>query len=71
MIPYSSYEFAKYRIHDNQSRAAALRFRRAVRTRTAGTYATPVIDSIGHGLIAIGSRLVSDRPEPPNHRRAA
>lgn len=68
MIPYSSYEFAKYRMHQAQEAAAARRLRRLA--RTAGTSGTPVIDAVGHGLIAIGNRLVSDRSEPPTRRAA-
>jgi hypothetical protein len=68
MIPYSSYEFAKYRMHEAQEAAATRRLRRTA--RTAGPHGTPVIAAVGHGLIAIGSRLVSDRSEPPTRRAA-
>ncbi|MGH8911295.1 MAG: hypothetical protein ACRDVD_02190 [Acidimicrobiia bacterium] len=68
MIPFSSYEIAKYRMHQAQEVAAARGLRRTA--RTVGTYGTPVIDAVGHGLIAIGNRLVSDRSEPPTRRAA-
>lgn len=71
MIPYASYDYAKYRMQADQAEAAARRFRRDVHSRVAATHATPVFDAVGHGLIAIGTRLVSDPPEHPPRRRAA
>lgn len=71
MMPFHSYEVAKYRMHDSLDRAEARRLRRAARTGSMGAYSTGVIDALGHGLIAIGTRLVSDPASHPNHRRAA
>lgn len=71
MMPYQNYEIAKYRVRQAHDRAAAHHLRRSARDRAAGTYGTGVIEAVGHGLIAIGSRLISDPTEAPNHRRAA
>lgn len=71
MMPYQSYEIARYRMAEAIRRAEARRLRKAARGETVGAYGSGVIDALGHGLIAIGSRLVSDRSSPPNHRRAA
>lgn len=71
MIPYQTYAIAKYRIEDSLVRAKRRRLRRADAT---GAYGTGVIDALGHGLIAIGSRLVADpaaHPAHPSDRRAA
>lgn len=71
MMPYHSFEVAKYLMRDSQDRAEASRLRRAARTGAMGAYSTGVIDALGHGLIAIGTRLVSDPGAHPTHRRAA
>lgn len=71
MMPYHSYEVARYRMEDALSRAEAHRLRKAARTGSLGAYGTGVIDALGHGLIAIGARLVSDPTSHPTHRRAA
>ncbi|HJR90945.1 MAG TPA: hypothetical protein VJ938_00730 [Acidimicrobiia bacterium] len=69
MMPYQSYEIAKARVREAQESAEARRSRRAALNRAA--YGVGVIDAVGHGLIAIGSRLVSDPTDHPTHRRAA
>jgi hypothetical protein len=71
MMPYQNYDIAKARVRDAQDRADAHRLRRLARTRAAGVPGLGVIDAVGHGLIAIGSRLVTDSTDHPNHRRAA
>lgn len=71
MIPYYTSGVAESRINDARERAESRRLRRALRTGLAGSYGSGVIDALGHRLIAIGSRLVSDPIEHPTHRRAA
>lgn len=74
MIPYQTYPLARYRMEEALTRAERRRLRRTARSKPAGAYQTGVIDALGHGLIAIGSRLVTDRPAHPTahpHGRAA
>lgn len=71
MMTYPAYDFAKARIQDSLARAEADRLRRTARTGVAGAYGAGVIDALGHGLIAIGARLVSDPAAHPTHRSAA
>lgn len=71
MMPYQNYDIAKARVRDAQDRADAHRLSRLARARAAGVAGVGVIDAVGHGLIAIGSRLVADSTDHPNHRRAA
>ena len=71
MMPYQNYDIAKARVRDAQDRADAYRLGRLARERAAGAAGLGVIDAVGHGLIAIGSRLVTDSDDHPNHRRAA
>lgn len=71
MMPYYAYDVAKYRMETAQVLAETRRFRRSARTGELDAYRAGVIDALGHGLIAIGSRLVADRAAHPNHRRAA
>lgn len=71
MMPYLSYDVTNHRIAQAQERAEASRLRRAARTGNHGPYGAGVIDALGHGLIALGSRLVSDPQDHPNHRHAA
>jgi hypothetical protein len=76
MMPYHSYGLAKYRIDEARERAARARLRKDARRHPIRPVHQPtgVIDAVGHGLIALGSRLVSD---PSDHapltdtRRAA
>lgn len=75
MIPYQTYQIGKYRMGDSLARAERRRMGRAARSGATGAYGTGVIDALGHGLIAIGSRLVADRPahptaHPPDERAA-
>lgn len=72
MMSYYNYEIARAKTQQAQDRAETQRLRRLARSRAAATYGVGVIEAVGHGLIAIGSRLVSDSTDtPPNHRRAA
>lgn len=71
MMPYQTYEISRYRMQDARDRAEVRRLARAARTGAMGAYGSGVIDALGHGLIAIGSRLVSDPTSHPTHRRAA
>ncbi len=71
MMPYQTYRVARYRMDEALRKAEAHRLRKAARTGAMGAYGTGVIDALGHGLIAIGTRLVSDRSSHPTHRRAA
>lgn len=71
MTPFLSYDLAKSLRSEDVARAERSRLRRAARTGSAGSYGSGVIDAFGHGLIAIGSRLVSDPGDHPAHRRAA
>lgn len=70
MIPYQTYEVARSRIEEARARAEAARLRRAARTGAAGAYGSGVVDALGHGLIALGTRLLSDPAHHPNHRAA-
>ncbi|HEX2152785.1 MAG TPA: hypothetical protein VHL52_02285 [Acidimicrobiia bacterium] len=69
MIPYHTSGVAEARIREARETAEARRLRWASRTGLAGSYGAGVIDALGHGLIAIGSRLVSNSPS--HARRAA
>lgn len=71
MTPHLSHPIAKALKQGDLDRAERRRLRRAARTGAAGPYGSGVIDALGHGLIAIGSRMVADRAEHPTHRRAA
>jgi hypothetical protein len=71
MIPHLSYRLARSLRSDDLSKAEASRLRRAARSGAPGPYGAGVIDALGHGLIAIGARLVSDPSDHPRHRRAA
>lgn len=71
MMPYHTYRVAKYRMETARSEAENRRLRRAAITGMPGAYGAGVIDAIGHRLIALGTRLVADPTEHPNHRRAA
>lgn len=71
MMPYQSYDVTRHRMNEARDRAELSRLRRAARSENHGAYGAGVIDALGHGLIAIGSRLVSDPAAHPNHRRAA
>lgn len=75
MIPYQTYPVARYRMEQARLSADHRRLRRTAGDGALGAYGAGVIDALGHGLIAIGSRLVTDRrahsPAHPGHRRAA
>lgn len=71
MMPYLSYGVTNHRISQARERAEASRLRRAARTGNHGAYGAGVIDALGHGLIALGTRLVSDPDHHRNHRHAA
>lgn len=75
MMPYHTYEIARSRIDDARDRAGR---RRLARTSVSehhrlGHRPTGVVDAVGHGLIALGTRLVTDPADHriPAHRRAA
>lgn len=70
MIPQMSHRLAKSLRGDDLSRAEAAR-RWAAKSNGFGPEGPGVIDALGHGLIAIGTRLVSDPNAHPTHRRAA
>lgn len=70
MMTYQSLTIANYRIEEARRQAAERRSARAA--APVPVRQTPaVIDAMGHGLIAIGSRLVSDPNDHRTHRRAA
>jgi hypothetical protein len=71
MMPYMSYDVTNHRMNQAKERAEASRLRRAARSGHHGAYGAGVIDALGHGLIALGSRLVSDSHQDPKHRHAA
>lgn len=71
MMPYLSPHLAEALREGDLARAERRRRRRAARAPEAGAYGPGVIDALGHGLIAIGSRMVSDPGEHPVHGRAA
>jgi hypothetical protein len=76
MMPYHSYGLAKYRIDEARERAALVRLRKDTGRDPIRPVHQPtgVIDAVGHGLIALGSRLVSDPSDhtpPSDTRRAA
>lgn len=71
MMPYLSPDIARSLRREDLERAERSRLRRAVRTGTPGPYGSGVIDALGHRLIAIGTRLVSDPADHPTHRRVA
>lgn len=65
-MTYLTYDIARSRMNTELGRAEARRSRRVTRGETIPTPGTAVFDAVGHGLIAIGTRLVSD---PSDHRR--
>ncbi len=71
MTPVLSHDLAKALRSEDLARAEHSRLLRAARTGSPGAYGSGVIDALGHGLIAIGARLVSDPGDHPTHRRAA
>lgn len=71
MTPFLSHHLAKSLRTEDLARAERSRLLRAARTGSLGSYGSGVIDALGHGLIAIGSRLVSDPGDHRTHRRAA
>lgn len=67
MMPYQTYAIARSRIEDAQSRAATRRMQKSYSREASRNHG--VADAVGHGLIALGSRLVADRTDhPPAHR---
>lgn len=72
MMTYQTHAIAKYRIQEARDRAAARRLARAASSvGIADRGVIAVFDAVGHGLIAVGSRLVSDPSDHPTHHRAA
>lgn len=71
MTPFLSCDLTKSLRSEDLARAERSRLRRAARTGSPGAYGAGVIDALGHGLIAIGARLVSDPADHPTHSRAA
>lgn len=71
MMPYLPIQQLKSMRSQDLERAERSRLLRAARTGRPGAYGAGVIDALGHGLIAIGTRLVSDPNHHPNHRTAA
>lgn len=71
MMPYHIATVGRYRLAEARLAADRRRLRRTARTGVAGAYGAGVIDALGHGLIALGARLVADREQHPHHRRAA
>lgn len=71
MTPFLPHDLARSLRNEDLARAERSRLRRAARSGYPGAYGSGVIDALGHGLIAIGARLVSDPGDHPTHRRAA
>ena len=71
MMTQLPYDLSKARRKQALTMAEKSRLRRARRQGEPDPYATGVIDALGHGLIAIGNRLVSEPdPHPRGHRAA-
>lgn len=70
-MPYLPVHQLKSMRQPDLDRAERSRLLRAARTGRPGAYGAGVIDALGHGLIAIGMRLVSDPNHHPTHRSAA
>lgn len=67
MIPFNYPAVATDRIRRAQEQSERRRLVRAADGRTSTALSAGVIDAVGHGLIAIGNRLISH----PERRRAA
>lgn len=75
MMPYHTLDLVNHRIEEARNRAETRRRRRGL---PLDHHPSRVIDALGHGLIAIGNRLISDHageagPVDPSRptRRAA
>lgn len=68
MIPFVHSAVAADRIHEAREYADRRRLLRAARNPAMTAFSSGVIDAVGHRLIALGARLVSD---PDQHRHAA
>lgn len=70
MMPFHTYEFGRSRMREAERQAAKRRLVREA-TMSPSRPAASVADAVGHGLIAIGARLVTDPHSHPTHSRAA
>ncbi|CAN5897052.1 hypothetical protein BH23ACT5_BH23ACT5_15710 [soil metagenome] len=69
MMPYMAHLVANEKIADAHRRAARYRLQQEAKQAPESVHG--VLDAVGHGLIALGSRLVSHQDDHSAPRRAA